>query len=116
MLKIDTSGNISITQGDSGTIKQTLWADADKTRLFELAEGQSVEFCIRSVAGGDPVITKETAEQQTDGAVLFYFTSQETASLSRGEYIYDTALVGAEIDKKNTYAGGDYCKRKFLVV
>lgn len=116
MLKIDKCGNISITQGDSGTIKQTLYISPDKTEIFRLCEGEYIEFNVRMVAGGEPVLTKRTSEQHEDGAVLFYFTAQETAAFTRGEYVYDTALLGDSEDRKNTYAGGDKIKRTFAVV
>lgn len=116
MLKIDENGNISITQGDSGIIKQTLYIDKKKTDIFRLSDGEVIEFSVRMLAGGEPVLLKSTSEQHKDGAVLFYFTAQETAALSRGEYIYDTALLGASEERKNTYAGGDEIKRKFAVV
>lgn len=116
MLKIDEIGNISITQGDSGLIKQTLYIDENKANIFRLSEGEFIEFSVRMLAGGEPVLVKKTSEQHEDGAVLFYFTAQETAALTRGEYVYDTALLGASEERKNTYAGGDEIKRKFAVV
>ena len=116
MLKIDKCGNISITQGDSGLIKQTLYIDASKTNIFKLSDGETVVFSVREIAGGEPVIEKRTAEQHEDGSVLFYFTAQETAALAIGEYVYDTALLGDSQDRKNTYAGGDKIKRTFSVV
>lgn len=116
MIKVDKCGNIAITQGDSGTIKQTLWIDKNKSEIFTLSEGEYIELFVRVIAGGEPVLAKRASEQYEDGAILFYFTSQETAALARGEYIYDTALFSDDPEKKNTYAGGDVKKRTFSIV
>lgn len=116
MIKVDKCGNITITQGDSGTIKQTLWIDKNKSEIFTLSDGEYVELSIRAVVGGEPVLTKRASEQYGDGAILFYFTAQETAALRRGAYIYDTALFSDDVERKNTYAGGDVKKRTFSIV
>ncbi len=116
MLKIDKCGNITITQGDSGLIKQTLYIDATKTNIFRLSDCESVVLSIRAIAGGEPILEKKTSEQHEDGSVLFYFTAKETAALAMGEYVYDTALLYDKQDRKNTYAGGDKIKRTFSIV
>ena len=116
MLKVDEFGNISITQGDSGVIKQPLYTDETLTEIFHLSDGESIVFSVRMLAGGEPIIQKKTSEQHADGSVLFYFTASETEALARGEYIYDTALISDNLDKKSTYAGGDEVKLKFSVV
>lgn len=117
MFKADKCGNITATQGDSGVLVQFLWEDEEKTTIFRLSEGEKIVFALRSLAGADAIILKETSAQNEDGSVMFAFTAQETAALSRGEYIYDTALcfVGDET-QKNTYAGGGKIKRTFTIV
>ena len=117
MFKVDKFGNITVTQGDSGVLVQFLWEDKEKSNIFRLSEGEKIVFSVRPLAGAEPVIAKETTTQNPDGSVMFYLAAQETAELSRGEYVYDTALCFVDDNsQKNTYAGGGKVKRTFTVV
>lgn len=117
MFKADKCGNITATQGDSGVLVQFLWEDEEKTNIYRLSEGEKIVFALRSLAGADAIILKETSAQNEDGSVMFAFSAQETAALSRGEYVYDTALCFVGDDsQKNTYAGGGKIKRTFTIV
>lgn len=116
MFKADKCGNITATQGDSGVLVQFLWEDEEKSNIYRLSEGEKIVFALRPLAGADPIIVKETSVQHEDGSVMFAFTAQETAELSRGEYVYDTALCFSDESQKNTYAGGGRIKRTFTIV
>ena len=117
MFVTDKCGNITVTQGDSGVLVQTLWEDEEMTTLFRLSEGEKIVFSLRPLVGTEPILVKETSSQNADGSVMFLFTSQETAALGRGQYVWDTALCFENDDtQKNTYAGGGKIKRTFTTV
>lgn len=116
MLKIDDNNNIEITQGDNFSLPLIAYKDETRTEKYKLQEGESFVLSVRILAGGEPVIRKETNTQDDELGFSFDFSTEETASLTRAEYVYDVALVNADGTLRNTFLGGEEEKRLFRVV
>lgn len=116
MLKIDTDGNIEITQGDNFTLPLIAYKDDTHTEKYKLQEGEFFVLSVRIIAGGEPVIRKETKTQDSELGISFDFSPEETQGLKRAEYIYDVALANASGTLKNTFLGGEELKRTLKVV
>ena len=116
MLTIDEMNNISITQGDNFTLPLLAYKDENKIESYILAEGERFILSVRAIAGSEPVITKETATQDSEGGFSFDFSPEETAGLKRAEYVYDVALANESGTLRNTFLGGEEEKRLFRVV
>lgn len=116
MLTIDEMNNISITQGDNFTLPLLAYKDETKTEPYILAEGERFILSVRVIAGSEPVIRKETNTQDDELGFSFDFSTEETASLTRAEYVYDVALVNADGTLRNTFLGGEEEKRVLKVV
>ena len=116
MLKIDDNNNIEITQGDNFSLPLIAYKDETRTEKYELQEGESFVLSVRILAGGEPVIRKETSTQDDEWGFSFDFSTGETASLTRSEYVYDVALVNASGTLQNTFLGGEEEKRILKVV
>lgn len=116
MLRIDDNNNIEITQGDNFSLPLIAYKDDTRTEKYQLQEGESFVLSVRILAGGEPVIRKETNTQDDELGFSFDFTTEETASLMRAEYIYDVALINASGTLQNTFLGGEEEKRILKVV
>lgn len=116
MLKIDDNNNIEITQGDNFSLPLIAYKDESRTEKYQLQEGESFVLSVRILAGGEPVIRKETNTQDDELGFSFDFSTADTATLKRAEYIYDVALVNASGTLQNTFLGGEAEKRTLKVV
>ncbi len=72
---------------------------------YLLSEGQKVVFSVRQYKDYDPVIIKESDLQGEDGAVVFYFSSDET-NVPRGSYCWMADLVDNGGEIIDTFIGG----------
>ena len=116
MLKIDENNNIEITQGDNFSLPLIAYRDESRTEKYQLQEGESFVLSVRILAGGEPVIRKETTTHDSELGFSFDFSTADTATLKRAEYIYDVALVNASGTLQNTFLGGEEEKRTLKVV
>lgn len=116
MLKIDENNNIEITQGDNFSLPLIAYKDDTRAEKYELQEGESFVLSVRILAGGEPVIRKETSTQDSEFGFSFDFSTKDTANLKRSEYVYDVALVNADGTLRNTFLGGEEDKRVLKVV
>lgn len=116
MQKIDELGNIEVTQGDNLTIPLVAYTDETHSEVYFLKENEYFALSVRIIAGSEPVIYKTNKTQDDSGGFSFDFLPEETAALTRAEYIYDVALMNDSGDLKNTFLGGEERKRTLRVV
>lgn len=116
MLKIDESGNITITQGDSFSIEVAPFTDDTHSEVYTLSEGEYTVLSVRPLAGALPVIEKRADVQTEQGGLVYDFSPEETAQLVRSEYVYDIALYAADGTYKETFVGGGDIKTVLRVV
>ena len=115
MVTIDCNG-ITVTQGDSMAVPVMPYTDETHTEVYELKEGEKFRFCVREIAGGEPVIEDNISTQAEDGSFTVSLTPEQTAGLIRASYVFDIALINADGTEQDTFYGGEEDKKMFKVV
>ena len=115
MVTID-DGNIIVTQGDSLAVPIMPYTDESHKEVYRLAEGEMFRFCVREVAGGDPIIEDWIEVQAEDGSFTITLTAEQTSMLIRTEYVFDVALVNGDGTTQDTFYGGEETKKVLRVV
>ena len=115
MVNIDCNG-ITVTQGDTLSVPVMPYVDETHTDVYSLAEGERFRFCVREVAGSEPIIEDFIDAQAEDGSFMLALTSEQTAQLRREAYVFDLALVNADGTEQETFYGGEEEKKMLKVV
>lgn len=115
MTKIDSSGNIEHTRGDTFTIEVTPLISSETGDVYYLGEGEYAQLSLRLFPDSEPIITKTASSQDENGVCLFSFTAEE-ADLPRTSYIYDIKLFSADGSAVCTFIGGGNPSLKFRIV
>lgn len=115
MVNIDCGG-ITVTQGDSLAVPVMPYTDDTHTEVYRLAEGEQFRFCVRQVAGGEPIIEDLISTQAEDGSFMIALTAFQTSTLIRASYVFDIALINADGSEQDTFYGGEEDKKVLKVV
>ena len=103
--KVDGT-TISLTRGDTGSVKIYADTEGDTPTPFPFGENDRCVFTIKNSAGVE--IRRIQAELDNEGAFTVYFTNSDTENLPAGNYPWDVRyVINPYYDETGRIVNGD---------
>lgn len=87
-----TTGQMTLTRGDSGHALCRLWVDKEHKQLYQMQEGDKIEFGIKADYDDKACLVRKV---YTENPFVLKIDPMDTTRLDFGTYYYDIQIVAA---------------------